>query len=369
MIANAAAENRPLYSFSEPIDFRALAKDDAIFSELVASRAFRRLQHVRFLGGIDYLLVRSPNGATGNIRHTRYQHSLGVARLAVIYSMKRDLPFLDRRLVCVAALLHDIGHAPLSHSLEPVFQEHFGVDHHLATEHIITGKEPLGHEVYKTLRRYKIDVERLLAIISGTEVTYDAFFGGPINFDTIEGILRTLTYAKRQSKVLSPELVAEAALRRSSDKDRAIVDDFWLCKDKVYRYVINSRIGVLADFACQLFMRRHLKLLTRKDYFFTEAQIFRKLRGLHQLLTSTSFEAQVTIALKEKLVYKARRFFIDPDADFFERKDSTRYRQTKHEEVLLPRSIESSNMTELTQDLFDDDRIDRSSETVFRSKT
>jgi HD superfamily phosphohydrolase len=369
MTTNAATENRPLYSFSEPLDVSIFEHEDTIFSELVASRAFQRLQSVRFLGGIDYLLVRSPNGVRGNTRHTRYQHSLGVTRLALVYASKCGLSFADRRLVCVAALLHDIGHAPLSHSLEPVFKETFGLEHHRATEDIIAGRAPLGRDIYEILRSHQVDVQKVIGLISGKEVGYDAFFAGPINFDTIEGILRTISYAKPGSRLISPEAVTEAALRRSSDHDRIIVDEFWLCKDTVYHYIINSRTGVLADFACQLFMRRHLDKLTRDDYYLTEAQIFRKLRGLRQLLTSRSFEARVMNELHEKIMYKARRFFIDPSSDFFARDDNARYKQTKHEEVLLPGGADFLQSTKLTQDLFDDDRGDRPSEAILRSQT
>ena len=87
--------------------------------------------------------------------------------------------------------------------------------------------------------------------------------------------------------------------QRLTDQLRRAVDEFWLYKDQVYRHVINSRVGVLADFACQFFMRRHLDEVTPEDYFVTEAYIFRKLRGLRDLLTSRSFEAQILSQFSE----------------------------------------------------------------------
>src|SRR5208337_2078246 len=127
MIVAPLTRNLPPYNFSDPIDLPRMAGGDPLFVELVETPAFRRLKSIRFLGGIDYLLVRSPNGATRNIRYTRYQHSLGVARLALLYSEQRDLSIAERRTVYVAALLHDVGHAPLSHSLEPIFEQAFGL--------------------------------------------------------------------------------------------------------------------------------------------------------------------------------------------------------------------------------------------------
>ena len=80
MIAHMPDRNRPAYDFSDPVDLKRMAGGDPLFAELVATPAFQRLKSICFLGGIDYLLVPAPNGAKGNIRYTRHQHSLGVAR-------------------------------------------------------------------------------------------------------------------------------------------------------------------------------------------------------------------------------------------------------------------------------------------------
>jgi uncharacterized protein len=100
-----------LYKFSAPVELTTLV-EEPLFLELIRTEAFQRLGSVRFLGGIDYLLVRNPNGAPGNTRYTRLQHSLGVARLALGYSSIFELSPNDRQLIVAAALLHDIGHGP-----------------------------------------------------------------------------------------------------------------------------------------------------------------------------------------------------------------------------------------------------------------
>jgi uncharacterized protein len=353
MTADLVTRNRRTHNFSLPVDPSAVAARDRLLSELIGTRAFRRLKSVRFLGGIDYLLVRSPNGNLGNIRYTRYQHSLGVARLALLYSNLCHVASSERRLIVAAAVLHDIGHGPLSHSLEPVFNEVFGLEHHRVTEDIITGRLPLGREVFDTLCRHKVDVERVIAMIQGQDSTHDDFFSGPINFDTIEGILRASNYAKTNKHLLRPGLVVEAAFRRSGLTDREIVDRFWVCKDYIYRYIINSRLGIIADFACMLFMRRHIDMMTADDYFASESHIFRKLHGLRQLLTSPSLEARVLEQANAPITYKARRFFIEPGVDFFARRDKERYRQTSEVRTLLAKSVGAQDIS--TRDLFHDE--------------
>jgi uncharacterized protein len=247
------------------------------------------------------------------------------------------------------------NHLRLLTALEPVFRETFGLDHHIATRMILTGQVPLGREIYRLFRESNVNVDRILEIIFGEEVSHGSFFGGPINFDTIEGILRTQAYANRKPSVTSPEVVLDAALDRATERDRTIVDDFWLYKDQVYRHVINSRSGVLADFACQAFMRRHIGQLTEHDYFATETQIFGKLVGLRRLLRSKTFESEIASLFDRPIAYKARRFFVDAQGDFFRWEDTKRYQQTKNDCNLSPLNLNVEAAAEIEQDLFDDD--------------
>ena len=80
---------------------------------------FQRLRNIKQLGFSEY----SFPGAT----HTRYLHSIGVMAIAtkafdqIFCSKLGKMEFQRlRETLRMAALLHDIGHAPLSHSTESV---------------------------------------------------------------------------------------------------------------------------------------------------------------------------------------------------------------------------------------------------------
>ena len=329
--------------------------DDPLVAELIATTTFKRLRSIHFLGGIDYLCVPFPNGLKGNIRHTRYQHSLGVAQLALNYAQICNLPSTDRQYVCTAALLHDLGHAPLSHSLEPVFSEFFGIEHHQATENILTGRAPLGRDVYSILRKYKMDIERLIALIAGQDTNYDGFFSGPINFDTIEGIIRTFEYARLHANISQPSVVVEASLFRYNETHLDTVDAFWRCKDFVYKHIIHSQNGILADYICQTSMRNQIDRLNKDDFYATEDQIFRKLPELREMLTSRMFPLNLLTAGPKSIPYVARRFFVDPDGEFFSRDDRSRYRQLRHAcTVTLQNTNPIHSRENMKRDLFDD---------------
>ena len=93
---------------------------------IIEQPAFQRLRRIRQLAWTDLVYP----GAM----HTRFEHSLGVMHTATaLYDsivsksgdlLKQELAYdqagldRDRRLVRLAALLHDVGHAPFSHSSE-----------------------------------------------------------------------------------------------------------------------------------------------------------------------------------------------------------------------------------------------------------
>ncbi len=89
--------------------------------EVIDLPCFQRLRRVGQTSLAHYVFP----GAT----HTRFPHSLGVAHLAGRVADKLQPKHLDEedcRLLRIAALLHDLGHLPLSHSLEAVYENEIG---------------------------------------------------------------------------------------------------------------------------------------------------------------------------------------------------------------------------------------------------
>lgn len=96
-------------------------EEEAIVPRLLATAEVQRLRRIRQLG----LTSLAFPGA----EHTRFAHALGSAHVMQLFiarlrKLDRELPFWQRltseraRDVLAAALLHDVGHGPLSHLFE-----------------------------------------------------------------------------------------------------------------------------------------------------------------------------------------------------------------------------------------------------------
>ena len=254
---------------------------DDVANALLSTPAMRRLAGIGFLGAIDY--VKKGSGRDPHRRrHNRREHSIGVAKLAEIYAIEIDMEPHARRTIVCAALLHDLGHGPLSHTLEPVFEEYFGINHHRTTRDIITGASRFGSQILDILSEHNVDPEDVIALIDGEYTGAHAFlFSSSINLDTLEGITRCRAFVGPRSAFGS----ASAAVRRwaaSGGFPKNDFDDFWALKNSVYNLVINAPIGRLLDTVAQSYMAANIDRFAADDFLKTE----KSFRASHKELFS-----------------------------------------------------------------------------------
>ncbi|MDD1655559.1 MAG: HD domain-containing protein, partial [Methanomicrobiales archaeon] len=88
---------------------------------LLDSPPVQRLRHIRQLG-FSYLVYPGAN-------HTRFEHALGAMHLAGLMCTHLGLDRSEADLATTAALLHDVGHGPFSHTTEPLMREWSGRGH------------------------------------------------------------------------------------------------------------------------------------------------------------------------------------------------------------------------------------------------
>lgn len=90
---------------------------------VIDTLAVQRLRRIRQLAGAEYVYPAA--------NHTRFEHVLGAMYLAgvVAENLPVQLSAEERQKVRLAALLHDVGHAPFSHLFEPLLLKYLGRSH------------------------------------------------------------------------------------------------------------------------------------------------------------------------------------------------------------------------------------------------
>jgi HD superfamily phosphohydrolase len=192
--------------FKDPVHDYIYVFDKLIW-DLINTRAFQRLRRVRQLG-TAYLTY---HGA----EHTRFTHSLGVYE-----TMRKVLSHFERKfgwpgdprtrlLALCAALLHDIGHGPFSHTIETVFKFH----HEEFTQRILL-EEP---DVNAILRRVDDQFPQDVADVIAKKDKYPLvvkLISSQLDVDRMDYLLRDavntgVTYGRfeleRLIRVMSPQ--------------------------------------------------------------------------------------------------------------------------------------------------------------------
>ncbi|MGD0922609.1 MAG: HD domain-containing protein [Terriglobia bacterium] len=175
--------------------------------QIIDQPAFQRLRRIRQLAWTDLLYP----GAM----HTRFEHSLGVMHVAsMLYDsivqksrevLERHLHYTkegldrDRRLVRLAALLHDVGHAPFSHSSEDLFPvrdrggKKFGHEDYSAA--IIRTELRSAIEDHPLNENTGFNADNIAALIEGSAAAKRALFwrdliSGQMDADKMDYLIR-----------------------------------------------------------------------------------------------------------------------------------------------------------------------------------
>lgn len=168
---------------------------DRIILQLIDTKEFQRLRRIKQLGASQYTF----HGA----EHSRFNHSLGVYEITrrIINNFVRNYPTKEEgdglwddseRLVALcAALLHDLGHGPFSHTFESIFN----TDHEAITQEIILSPET---EVNAILRQMGDDFPAKVASVIQKKYPNQQvvqLISSQIDADRMDYLLRDAFYA------------------------------------------------------------------------------------------------------------------------------------------------------------------------------
>ncbi|NGM85454.1 HD domain-containing protein [Paenibacillus sp. 7124] len=172
--------------FKDPVHNYIHVQDTVIW-RLINTKEFQRLRRIRQLG-TTYLTF---HGA----EHSRFSHSLGVYEITrrIISQFERsgykDWIPEERLLTLCAALLHDLGHGPFSHSIEEAFQ----MNHEDWTCRIIL--EDTG--ITEILQEVEEDFPQKVASVICKKYEHDIvvnLVSSPLDADRMDYLLRDAYY-------------------------------------------------------------------------------------------------------------------------------------------------------------------------------
>jgi uncharacterized protein len=141
--------------FKDPVH-RYVHIQDRVIWDLIGTKEFQRLRRIKQLG-TTFLTF---HGA----EHSRFNHSLGVYEIVRriiddVFVGRPEWNDSERLLTLCAALLHDLGHGPFSHSFEKVFD----TDHEEFTRAIILGKTEVNTILEKISPEFPQNVADIIA--------------------------------------------------------------------------------------------------------------------------------------------------------------------------------------------------------------
>jgi hypothetical protein len=168
------------------------------FFEVIDTRAFQRLRRITQLGLASYVFP----GAT----HTRFSHCLGAGYLAHallnhLHEWAED-PVDQREIkdvfneVTMAAVLHDVGHGPFSHSFERVLKKHsWAPTHEDWTRTLITHRKS---DIHRALLKHGANPARIASAFgkdaictsNGLPHAYKQIVSSQIDVDRMDYLLR-----------------------------------------------------------------------------------------------------------------------------------------------------------------------------------
>ncbi|TBL69007.1 HD domain-containing protein [Paenibacillus thalictri] len=172
--------------FKDPVHKYIYVQDQIIW-DLINTKEFQRLRRIRQLGTCFLTF----HGA----EHSRFSHSLGVYEVTrkIISQFERnqyeDWPREEKLLSLCAALLHDVGHGPFSHSIERTFE----MNHEEWSCRIVLGDT----EINRVLRRVSPDfpnhVAGVIAKTYGREIVV-SLVSSQLDADRMDYLLRDAYY-------------------------------------------------------------------------------------------------------------------------------------------------------------------------------
>ncbi len=232
---------------------------DAPALALVNTPEFQRLWGIRQTG-FAHLVFPGAN-------HTRLEHSLGTYWVAGRMAEHLGLNHHEQEVVRTAALLHDLGHAPFSHTFDHSMQEVLGCGHEALSRSRILGKDPdAPGEVPRALRRHGLDPAEVAGLVDppsrgGARPVLRSILHGAVDADRIDYLQRDAHYTGVAHGAIDAVRLLETVRRAGerlvfAEKGRSAVEGFLVGRALMYQTVYYHKTVRAAELMAQAALER-----------------------------------------------------------------------------------------------------------------
>ncbi|WP_413442249.1 HD domain-containing protein [Synechococcus sp. MIT S1220] len=244
-------------TYHDPLHGAITFNDDnpaeALVIDLVDTAPFQRLRRIRQLGPAFLTF----HGAESS----RFTHSLGVCHVArrAFHHLRTCDPALEpyEGLLLAAALLHDVGHGPLSHTGE----EMFGLHHESWSARLIREHPQLRGPLENYREGTANSVAALLEEGRAQRMVIRRLVSGQLDCDRLDYLLRDSYSTGARYGHLDLERVL-GAMTLAPDGDLAIhpkglmaVEHYLVVRNLMYRSVYNHRLNVMCNWLLEQLVR------------------------------------------------------------------------------------------------------------------
>lgn len=246
--------------------------------------------------------------------HTRLEHSLGTYYITQQLTTHLNLGNEETQQLICAALLHDIGHGPFSHTLESLLLENYDVDHIDLTEELIQGTydifEPQEKQyihqknVNEVLTNHNIDLQTVTTIIKG-ETSHKPYLGQILNHtidvDQLDYLIRDAYYTGVVYGIIDINRFLQTITTHNNNlaiqrKGISVIENILMARSLMYATVYFHKTVRIAE----LMLSKALEKIKKPfDFFrYTDSELTSKIKQMG------TFQHEIITRLKYRKLFK-----------------------------------------------------------------
>jgi len=283
-------------------------KIEGMFLDLLSTPEIQRLHSVKQLG-LAHLVFPGAH-------HTRLEHSLGAYNMALKASEMLNLDESESELVTCAALLHDIGHGPFSHTLEAILGNSLDVDHVDLTERLLFGEYEIfdsrekefisSPSIHEILSKNNINQRYVADIIKGKMLRrpyLSQLLDSAIDVDQLDYLIRDAYYTGVAYGMIDIErfiqtLVVSDDRLAIARKGVGVVENILMARTLMYSSVYFHKTVRIAE----LMLSKSIEMIPNAkpfDFFkMTDAEL------VNDLKNEGPFQNEIVTYLKYRVLFK-----------------------------------------------------------------